>query len=565
MPFGVYSDLKCGNKKHPPFTPTKHQTDVLNYFLVSKYKGILLYHELGSGKTCTSILIADEMLKSGMVEKVVVFSPGSLRTNFIEEYCRVCGDPKNMKNNFIFVTYNYNVEKNLPPLDNCLVIIDETHNLINGYKNQSKTAVAIYNTINTSNCRIIALTGTPVLYYIYEWALLANLLKPNSFPEIVKKGNIDPQAFTNLFITDENGSVRPKNPAEMRSRLNGIVSFFPGSGTEYYPEVTHMPPIKAEMPPPQEENYWRKYLLEKSLRGEIKEDSKRVRSAKWDRLKIMAKKFILTRGASNFYYTEEIVKKPDLLVTEKGNVEEDEDEGKEEGKDEGKDEGKEEGWIDREAFRNQSLLKIHSTKIAALLINIVSHPHQKHVLFTFFKKKYGVNLIHSIMKMCGIKSEIFSGDLNDRQRKSILNTFNSTKNRYGKYIQILLVTEAGAEGISILEGRHVHILESSPREVRIQQAIGRVVRFKSHSKMPENERNVKVWRYWSTASHGPFTIYLPNRKKEKTGGPDMLPYIINDKQTVDELLYERGQRQLNAIKSFLQILQESSVTKYKKR
>ena len=56
----------------------------------SPYRGLLLYHGLGSGKTCSSIAIA-EGLKSHM--KVVVFLPASLRPNYISEL-KFCGDEK---------------------------------------------------------------------------------------------------------------------------------------------------------------------------------------------------------------------------------------------------------------------------------------------------------------------------------------------------------------------------------------------------------------------------------------------------------------------------------------
>ena len=54
---------KCVNKKKVLFTPLKQQEDVKNYFINSPHRGLLLYHLLGSGKTCTSIIIADEMLR----------------------------------------------------------------------------------------------------------------------------------------------------------------------------------------------------------------------------------------------------------------------------------------------------------------------------------------------------------------------------------------------------------------------------------------------------------------------------------------------------------------------
>ena len=58
--------LKKRDKDHI-FTPAPHQQLVADYFLESPFKGLLLYHKLGSGKSCTSILVADAMLAQGVV------------------------------------------------------------------------------------------------------------------------------------------------------------------------------------------------------------------------------------------------------------------------------------------------------------------------------------------------------------------------------------------------------------------------------------------------------------------------------------------------------------------
>ena len=47
---GIRNKESCKNKKHPLFIPQKHQQMVLDYFPSSPYKGLLLYHKLGSGK-----------------------------------------------------------------------------------------------------------------------------------------------------------------------------------------------------------------------------------------------------------------------------------------------------------------------------------------------------------------------------------------------------------------------------------------------------------------------------------------------------------------------------------
>lgn len=66
-----------------------HQKIVRDYLnLYTPYRGLLLYHGLGSGKTCSSIAIAEGMKSA---KKIIVMTPASLRRNYIEEI-KKCGD-----------------------------------------------------------------------------------------------------------------------------------------------------------------------------------------------------------------------------------------------------------------------------------------------------------------------------------------------------------------------------------------------------------------------------------------------------------------------------------------
>ena len=421
--------------------------------------------------------------------------------------------------------------------NNSLVIIDEVHNLINGVKNKSRVFSLLYNEISKAKCRILALSGTPIFNYVYEWPLLGNLLKPGTFPTIIRENEkeIDSEAFMEKFHEKEDGTIIPVNPTRMKRDLEGIVSFFPGS-VEFFPELINMPPIKVVMPEPQELNYWEKFEQEQKLSHPPSEKLRVTNFKLYEDLKklyIMTKKNILTRGAGNFYYPPEYLKIKDDLV-------------------------KNGGWVNQEAFINKKLLKLYSPKFSAFFINVMLHPHQKHVLFSFFKTKHGVNLIQAMFEMSGVPTLIFSGDMNDSRRKNILKSFNSTSNRRGEKYKVLLATESAMEGITLLDVRHVHILESSPRETKIQQAIGRAVRYNSHSNLPTEERNVKVWRYWSIGSAYPIVlnikIYNPNGELEE------IMKEVTDKETMDEKLYKKGQQNLERIKSFQKLLQEVSVT-----
>jgi hypothetical protein len=80
-----------------PFKMLTHQKIVRDYLNVySPYRGLLLFHGLGSGKTCSSIAIA-EGLKTH--KRVIVMTPASLQTNYREEL-KKCGDEMYKRNQF---------------------------------------------------------------------------------------------------------------------------------------------------------------------------------------------------------------------------------------------------------------------------------------------------------------------------------------------------------------------------------------------------------------------------------------------------------------------------------
>lgn len=74
-----------------------HQKIVRDYLnLYTPYRGLLLYHGLGSGKTCTSIAIAEGMKTS---KRVFIMTPASLKMNFFSEM-KKCGDHLYKKNQY---------------------------------------------------------------------------------------------------------------------------------------------------------------------------------------------------------------------------------------------------------------------------------------------------------------------------------------------------------------------------------------------------------------------------------------------------------------------------------
>jgi superfamily II DNA or RNA helicase len=532
---GVYLNKNCLKfTKNKKFIPLEIQENTLNYFIKSKYKGLLVFHQLGAGKTCTSILIADNLIRNKKINHVYILTPGSLRQNWIEEYCSRCGQDF-IQDNFTFITYNYNVSKHIENLNfnNSLIIIDEVHKFINSVKNKSLNAFEIYTKIYNSNCKILLLSGTPIFNETYEFSLIGNLLKPNVFPNIIHNDEINLLRWSDDNITDKN--------------LQGIISYYPGD-SENYPTVYYKNPIKIMMSKEQSIRYLYYFNTELTTinmgppKNKLKYTDPERYKKKYERY-IMSLKHINSRQALNFFYKDKILKKcSDKKMTFKIN-ETDDDEilrlfenyvTTKYSENDDKDENyKKEGWINDNYFLNNKLVTKYSPKFAAILINIVLNLDTKHVVYTFFKTKGGLDMLKYFLDKCGIKNEIFSGDLDDKKRQKLLNNFNNPNNLNGEKIKVLLLSEAGAEGITLKDVNNFHIVESS-NESLIKQAIGRVVRYKSHENSPKNRNYVNIWRYWSV-------LY-------DTKSP-----------TLDQLLFDKGITKIEKNELFISRLIQNSI------
>ena len=245
----------CDYDPDAPFSLMTHQKIVRDYLnLYTPYRGLLLYHGLGSGKTCSSIAIAEGM-KSG--KQIIVMTPASLRMNYIEEL-KKCGDELYHKNQFwefidtqtapelidtlstvlslsvefirkaggawlvnmkkkpnfdtldsiekkslnnqlnemishkyTFINYNgmrkshlatLTKDKKINPFDNKVVIIDEAHNFVSRIVNKlgrpDTLSGALYDYLmEAQNVKIVLLSGTPIINYPNEIAILFNILR----------------------------------------------------------------------------------------------------------------------------------------------------------------------------------------------------------------------------------------------------------------------------------------------------------------------------------------------------------------------------------------------------
>ena len=84
------SDVSCDTLNTVDFKLLTHQKVAREYLnLYTPYRGLLLFYSLGSGKSCTSIAIAESMKTQ---RPIVVMTPASLKMNFFSELkmCLFC-------------------------------------------------------------------------------------------------------------------------------------------------------------------------------------------------------------------------------------------------------------------------------------------------------------------------------------------------------------------------------------------------------------------------------------------------------------------------------------------
>ena len=111
------NNASCERQSTEEFQMLIHQRIVRDYLnIYTPYRGLLLYHGLGSGKTCTSIAIAEGMKSH---RKIFIMTPASLKMNFFSEL-KKCGDLMYKKKQYWEFVSTQGQPQNIPILSKAL-------------------------------------------------------------------------------------------------------------------------------------------------------------------------------------------------------------------------------------------------------------------------------------------------------------------------------------------------------------------------------------------------------------------------------------------------------------
>ena len=476
----------CFPQKYSFQIPQKFLAEFINP--KTPYKGVLIYHRIGAGKTCSAINIAENFKNK---KKIMIVLPASLKGNFRSELRSLCAannyltqadrellaqvHPSSIEYKEIirksdekidqyYTIYSYNkfvklVKNNMLNLMNTLLIIDEVHNMI------SETGTyyeSLYDTIHDApdSMRLVIMSATPIFDKPIEIALTMNLLLRD---KQIPVGKEFVATFMDISYAAKGPVYRVKNMDLFKDYIRGYVSYYRGAPPYVFPrsELFFVRTLMSE----------KQMLLYKKI---ISKEFRTSNITDYVNNNISNSFFIGTRMISNIVFPNGKLGKAgfDSLV--------DDD-------------------------LNMANIWEYSPKFLKILRRIKKCDGTVFV-YSNFKEYGGIKSFTKLLAHHHFKDyehdgpgrkryAIWSGDQGAMLKEEVRAVFNNINNVDGSQIKIILGSPSVREGISFLRVQEVHMMEPYWNMSRISQIMGRAIRFCSHKDVPPEKQLVRVYIY----------------------------------------------------------------------
>lgn len=262
----------------------------------------------------------------------------------------------------------------------------------------------------------------------------------------------------------------------------------------------------------------------------------------------------------------------------------------------------------------QSGLKTNSPKFLEILRNIKNPDNLgKHLIYSQFRHLEGIAILKMVLETNGFaqfrifkkttgetgnvewgivpfapedekkpKFILYTGTETTEEKETLLHIYNGNwnllpksladtlsqfpdgnNNIYGKVIQVMMITQSGAEGINLKNTRFVHIVEPYWNMVRCSQVVGRARRICSHTDLPKELQTVQVFLYMSV-----FSEEQKRRNRSGQGNKELELRDVSKREkdshgflsfTTDQTLFENAQMKDEINQKFLQAVKETSI------
>jgi len=384
-----------------------------------------------------------------------------------------------MKKNLNFYTYQKItnlLQTNFDLLNNKLVIIDEAHHL----RSQTRLMMFIINSLPFAS-KVILLSGTPIINHPVDFAVLLNIIKNT---EIL---TTDKSLFDFYYvegISDTNYEVRFKNIEELKLKISNAVSYYDPSDSEK--NSKNILQIKTEYPTVKLSKIqlleYKNYIVRL-----INPITKRIVHLETD----------INADDYNVDFITLDIKKKNAFLTATRQLS---------------------NTVDND----------HNAPKIVEIVNYIKNGPKPCVVYSNFLAN-GIYPLSVKLNETGIKHKIIKGSTSEDKMDLIINEYNERK------FDVLLISSAASESITLLNTRQMHIMEPHFNEAKINQVIGRAIRYKSHDNLKVEDRNITIY-HWSS-------IF-----------PDLIKY-----KTADEYLIWLGRKKQNLIDKFVSIIKSVSI------
>lgn len=520
----------------------KHQRALKNFFNpLTHYRSLLLVNALGSGKTCSSISIAESHKRTikSSGQKIIVLLEKGVEENYINELYNpdknenqcigntYSNDNKrkirqkinqvydivrldtfvNWVNNMTLTRGGYDIIKKR--FSNTLIIVDEVHNIkvkdteIEQEDLKRYDAFALALSL-AENSKLLLMSATPMYDSATEIVSLINLFKLNE-RESSKNYNKDLVRVGDVF--DSKQKLKKSGKDIIRRELMGRVSYV-GQNPVTFPKVQFAQEAKA-------------YNLLKML-----------------------KVISCPMSDKHFEVYKQNLDQPIANIRQIGNIVP-----KYEKKD-----------LTRSALLDPK--NSVSIKFGKLVENIENVKGPVFVYSEFIN--FGVQNIREILKQNGYveysnksspKSKksfiLLEGGTESKKRQRLINTFNSKENKDGNVIKVIIGSIVLKEGISLKNTRSVHIMDPWFNVSRLKQVWGRAIRSCSHVLLKPADRKVDIYLYSSM-----FPIGMEMKKPKSF----LVPFSeVQDIISQNLYAYKQSEEKEFIIQDVINILREIAI------
>lgn len=534
------------NEKNNNFGLKKNQEFITRYFSAyTPYDGLLLFHEMGLGKTFASIGSIEKMLnsKDSSFDGAVIFANGDkLLDNFKNEvflYTKKYNPTiethpgifdkngniydkehyrkqqlKNLNVNYEFKTFRkfastFRTLKDKTELlknySNKYIIIDEIQNIRDDEKkykeNVYKSFYEFLHTIN--NSKVLLLSGTPMKDSVKEIADIMNLIIPRSMALPVQS------KFLKDYFSLENEiyNIRDDKRDYLKSIFKGRVSYMKSAsssvkkifeGDRIY-GLDYITVFETTMSPFQSQHYRTAFLKDTTKKDKKVEDDdeeeeydEEEEDGGEDKEK---KQGIYTNSTDSSLFVF-----PDGSYGKKGFT---------------KYVSVKRNNINNKLQKSLSpqfkslftkaktvgdklkILYTYSTKYATLIEKLLdSFKTKKSFVYCKSVSGGGTTLLSLILQLFGFSELVnpnekragkrfvnFTGEIDKKFMKNLMYRINQKDNSHGEIASIIIGSKAISEGFSFMDIQEVHVLTPHWNYAEIEQAIARGYRYKSHTEL----------------------------------------------------------------------------------